>query len=150
MRFHVRRLEFMVLLAWVIIIPPDAAGAVIIYTSCIRESIGLGTVENLRHKRPAIVKNSGRLSEVSYVIQSPGIKINTYPGIVCVEVINHFLEALIVICEPFRVSFNSICPLVEKQGRPAGGWDIKYKESSSTICVNLLNERLILRQQFWN
>lgn len=71
MRLHVRCLELMILLAWVIIIPPDAAGAVVIYTGCIWKSIGLGTVENFCHKCPAIVENDGRLSAVSNLGQFP-------------------------------------------------------------------------------
>ena len=52
-----------------VVIPPDAAGAIIIDTSCIWESIGLRIVQDLRHKAPGIVKNSGSLCEVSIAKQ---------------------------------------------------------------------------------
>jgi hypothetical protein len=64
MLFHIRRLQLVILLTWVVVIPPDTAGTIVIDTSCIWEAIALGIVKDFGHKAPGTIENSGGLGKL--------------------------------------------------------------------------------------
>lgn len=64
---HIRRHQSMILLAGVVVVPPDTALPISIDASGVLEPILLGAIQDLGHETPRVVENGLNLQLVSCI-----------------------------------------------------------------------------------